>query len=280
MSWHKQRLAGLDIETTGIDVNSCRIVAAAISILGGDRPAKHRYWLVDPGIEIPVEATAVHGISTEHARTEGRLPREAVDEITATLADQVRHGVPIVAFNARFDFTILDRETQRHGLPALADRVNEHEVVVMDPFILDRQFDRFRAGKRTLTAVCEHYRVALGMPHVSNTDAIAATLLALRLVGRVPELRDMDPSVLHRRQIAWAAGQAASFEAHLRRGGCEDRVEQAWPIVPSASPTQSGPISYRRPSPTHSQHKPRPRQSSSSPGRTTRRPTSQQTPGR
>lgn len=271
MIWHEQRLVGLDVETTGVDLDSDRIVATAISVVGGGLPPEHYYWLVDPGVEIPADATAIHGITTERVRAEGRCPQEAVREIITTLTEQSRQGVPIVAFNARFDFTMLDREARRYRLPGIESHPGT-SISVIDPYVLDKHFDRFRKGKRTLTALCEHYRVSVDMPYyrvnldmsyASNTHAIATILLARQLVGRVEELWTVDPAGLHRSQIDWAAGQAASLEVYLRREGRPDRVEYEWPIVPTATQTAEYPIRYRRPAPGQSQHDISPRSSPS-----------------
>jgi DNA polymerase-3 subunit epsilon len=233
MNWHMGRLAAFDIETTGVDPGHDRIVTAAVSLVGGGQPAEHLSWLVDPGIDIPASASAVHGITTERARAEGRGAGEAVEEITAALADQLRAGVPVIAFNARFDLTILDREAHRYGCRALLERVGGSDgMLVIDPHVLDKQFDRFRRGKRTLSAVCEHYRVPLDGAHAASADALAAARLAYRLGATVTELRNIELRVLHREQISWAAEQAASLEMHFRGKGRNERVEGAWPVVP------------------------------------------------
>jgi DNA polymerase-3 subunit epsilon len=232
MGWHTGRLMAFDIETTGIDPEADRIVTAAVSFVGNSLPAEHLSWLVDPGVDIPAGATAVHGITTEHAQAEGRIPSEAVEEIITALATRLQEGVPIVAFNARFDLTILDREAHRHGLRPLLDRVGGPEgMLVVDPYVLDKHFDRFRRGKRTLGATCEHYRVTLDEAHAANADALAAARVAFRLGANVTELHDIDLRVLHRAQISWAAEQAASLEAYFKQQGRNEHVEGAWPIV-------------------------------------------------
>jgi DNA polymerase-3 subunit epsilon len=228
-----RRLAAFDIETTGIDCESDRIVTAAVTLAGGGRPLESHAWLVDPGIEIPAGATAVHGVSTERARAEGRSPAEAIEEITMLLADQLRHGVPVIAYNARFDLTCLDREAERHGVRRLVDRVGGDGMLVVDPYVLDKQHDRYRRGKRTLGAVCEHYRVRLDEAHAANADALAAARVAWRLAQRFAEIAGADLPTLHARQVLWAAEQAASLEDYFRDNGRDEAVERAWPIVPA-----------------------------------------------
>lgn len=233
MSWHMGRLAAFDLETTGIDSQSDRIVTAAVSVVGAGLEPQDHAWLLDPGVEIPVAATAVHGITTARARAEGQPPAEAVEQIVAALAARLREGVPVIAFNARFDLTVLDREARRHGVEPLLDRVGGSAgMLVVDPLVLDKQLDRFRKGKRTLGAVCAHYRVRLDEAHAANADALAAARVAWRLGQAFAELRDADLRALHAQQVGWAAEQAASLEEYFTRNGRPERVERAWPVVP------------------------------------------------
>ena len=70
MSWHEGTLYGFDVESTGVDVFTDRIVTATVVKIEGGQLADQRSWLVDPGISIPEAATKVHGITTERARAE------------------------------------------------------------------------------------------------------------------------------------------------------------------------------------------------------------------
>ena len=70
-----------------------------------------RDWLVDPGVEIPTEATAVHGITTEQARELGMDPaRAVVPRSSRSCAACSTAASRVVVYNAPYDLTLLDRE--------------------------------------------------------------------------------------------------------------------------------------------------------------------------
>lgn len=232
VSWHDGRLAAFDIETTGTDTENDRIVTAAITLVGGGEDRLSHDWLVDPGVEIPADATAVHGITNEKARTEGIPAARAVEELTAVLAAQLVNDVPVIAFNARFDLTILDREARRHGVEPLIERVGPDGMFVVDPYVLDKQFNRFRKGRRTLGVLCEAYGIPLTDAHAADADALAAARLAWKLANLTPEISGAELFDLHEDQVVWAAEQAASLQKHFEDKGRPERVEGAWPIVP------------------------------------------------
>jgi len=103
-----------------------------------------------------------------------------------------------------------------------------------DPRILDKQVDKYRSGKRTLTDLCAHYEVPLGGAHTADADALAACRVAWRLGCRYPKLAELDLDALHKAQVEWAAEQAASFQAHLHRKGETDAViDGSWPLRPA-----------------------------------------------
>ena len=224
VTWHESIRAGFDLETTGRDPRTALIVTATLVMVDEQgRAASSAEWLVDPGVPIPAEAAEVHGVTTERAQAEGMPAAQGVAEITETLRDLFAAGIPVVAFNGVYDFTVMDREARRHGLTPLEARP------VIDPFVLDKQVDRFRKGKRTLSAVSEHYGVTLENAHTSAADALAAVQVADALAARYEQLR-VAPTDLHERQVRWKAEQAESFEQYLRRKDPQATVSRHWPV--------------------------------------------------
>ena len=52
--------------------------------------------LINPGRMIPDSAIAVHGITTERAKAEGRDPEDAIAEIAEALLTASKDGVAVV----------------------------------------------------------------------------------------------------------------------------------------------------------------------------------------
>jgi DNA polymerase III subunit epsilon len=106
----------LDTETTGLDpYQGHRLVEIGCVELINRIPSGqtfHRY--VNPERDMPAEAFAVHGLSAEFLK-EKPLFAEIAMEFIAFIAD-----APLVIHNAAFDFTFLNAELERVGLPTLA----------------------------------------------------------------------------------------------------------------------------------------------------------------
>jgi DNA polymerase-3 subunit epsilon len=206
-------LAVFDTETTGIDVEDARIVTASLAVIDDTGAVLERSdWLADPGIEIPAPASAVHGISTERARAEGRPAAEVTAELLAAVAAIVARGIPLVAYNAPYDLTILNREAVRHGLTPLASY-----GVVIDPLVIDKEVDRYRRGKRTLEVSSIHYGVTLSDAHDAGADAIAAGHVAQAIARKFQDKLPASGAELHKLQVNWALSQAENFTVYMRR---------------------------------------------------------------
>ncbi|MEJ3404080.1 NAD(P)H-binding protein [Rathayibacter sp. YIM 133350] len=219
-------LAVFDLETTGIDVETSRIVSATVAVIDAAGTVTERIdWIVDPAIDIPEQASAVHGLTTEYVRIYGRVAAEAITEIVNAVRGHLDAGIPLVAYNAAYDLTILNREARRYGIAPLAT-----PAPIIDPFVIDKAVDRYRKGKRTLSAATEHYGVVLTAAHDAGADAIAAGHLAQAIARRYPHALAMTAEDLHARQVDWCREHAESFQEWMRREkDPEFTTSGAWP---------------------------------------------------
>lgn len=232
--WYEGPLAAFDTETTGVDVETDRIVSAAVVVQDapGTRPRVTR-WLVNPGVPVPEAATAVHGLTEEHLQRNGRWPAPVMHEIAEELGGQAAAARPLVVMNAPFDLTLLDRELRRHRASSLDRWFETTPLLVLDPRVLDKHLDRYRKGRRTLTDLCAHYGVTLDGAHDAAADALAS-LEVVRAVGRrfAARLERLSPAELHTLQAVWHAAQARGLQAWFARSGSEEAVDPAWPLRP------------------------------------------------
>lgn len=226
-TWAK-RIAVFDTETTGLDLREARIVTACLAELDGtgqlvsDRPE----WLADPGIDIPVSASAVHGITTEVARAKGQPAKQVISELLDAIRDCLERNVAVVAYNAPYDFTILHYEALRHGLEPISE-----PWPVLDPLVIDKGLDTYRRGKRRLEVVAEHYGIPLVEAHTATADAVAAGRVMQAIAMRFADKLPADISQMQQIQKNWAASQAESFAKYLRDNGKpEATAEQGWPV--------------------------------------------------
>ncbi|MGJ7015944.1 DNA polymerase-3 subunit epsilon [Streptomyces griseorubens] len=232
--WYEGPLAAFDTETTGVDVETDRIVSAALVVQDapGTRPRVTR-WLVNPGVPVPAAATEVHGLTEEHLQRNGRWPAPVMYEVAQALSEQAAVGRPVVVMNAPFDLTLLDRELRRHRASSLNRWFERSPLLVLDPRVLDKHLDRYRKGRRTLADLCAQYEVELEEAHDAAADA-AAALEVTRAVGRrfASRLERLSPGELHTLQAVWHAAQARGLQAWFARTGTEEIVDPAWPLRP------------------------------------------------
>ena len=229
--WHNGPMVGFDTETTGTDPRAARIVSVCLAGCEAGSTPTVQLWLIDPGVEIPAEAAAVHGITTAMARRDGRPPPEVVEEVATALVTAWIQGIPVVAMNAAYDVTVLDTELGRHHLPRLHDRLDGRPMLIIDPLVIDRHLDRYRPGKKRLENLCSHYRVQLENAHTADADAIAAARVAWRLAERFPAALGRDLHSLQANQAAWHRQWAESFETWMRENvDAATTIERDWPL--------------------------------------------------
>jgi DNA polymerase-3 subunit epsilon len=236
------RKAAWDTETTGPDPLNDRIVTAAFIVRGGGREDRVFSWLINPGVPIPAEASEVHGITDAMVQADGQDPKTALDEIATNLAQAIAWGMPVIAFNQSFDWTILHHDLVRNGLPTVEERVGLRPLTLVDPHVIDKQVDKYvrGTGRRKLQPTCERYGVELTDWHTAEADALAALLITEAQFERYPQLNDMGPQQLFAAQKAWRAEQQAGLQEWFRtkaspeQGGDPNKViDGSWPLIPA-----------------------------------------------
>jgi DNA polymerase-3 subunit epsilon len=227
MTHWSDTLAVFDTETTGLDTRHARIVTCFLGIIGPNGEVQESHsWLADPGVDIPEQAAAVHGVTTEMAREQGRSAPDVVREIGDTVGGYLASGLPVVAYNAVYDFSILHHEMVRYDIAPLSD-----PRPIIDPLVIDRAVDTYRKGKRTLGMAAAHYLVALDESHRADADAIAAGRVAQAILRQHEETLTGDAQWLHDQQIEWARAWAENYQKFRRGSGDPSFVASgAWPV--------------------------------------------------
>jgi len=107
----KKPLVFFDLETTGVNTSKDRIVEISYLKILPDGTEESMTWRVNPQMPIPIQATAIHGITDEDVKD---CP--VFSEIVETIAKRIE-GCDLAGFNSnRFDIPLLAEEFLRAGM--------------------------------------------------------------------------------------------------------------------------------------------------------------------
>lgn len=175
-------LAFFDLETTGIKIGRDRIVQIGIVRLLVDGTRTSYQTLVNPGMPIPAEATAVHGITDADV-----ADAPALEDVAREVLDELA-GCDLAGFNClRFDIPFLAEELHRVGRDWDSSSLR----------VVDVQRIYHRMEPRNLSAALKYY---CGREHEGAHDALAdveATAdVLLAQLERYPEALQGDVAFL------------------------------------------------------------------------------------
>jgi len=163
----------LDTETTGLDpFQGHRLVEIGCVELFNRIPTGqtfHRY--VNPERDIPAEAFAVHGLSTEFLKG-----KPSFGEIAEDLLQFMADG-PLIIHNAAFDLAFLNAELERCGRPLIGrDRL-------VDTLLLARR--KHPGGPNSLDHLCARYSIdnSCRTKHGALLDAEILAEVYVELIG-------------------------------------------------------------------------------------------------
>lgn len=171
----KRPLAVIDLETTGTNVATDRIIEIAIVKVFPDKTVQSKVKRINPGMPIPPSSTAIHGISDEDVKDAPTF-KQCANELR-----QYMDNCDLAGYNSnRFDIPLLVEEFLRTGL----------EFDVKDRKFIDVQKIFHLMEKRTLSAAYKFYcDKDLVNAHSAEADALATYEILEAQLSRYEQLQ-------------------------------------------------------------------------------------------
>lgn len=176
-------LAFIDLETTGVNIATDRIIEVYILKVfpDGTNTTKHRF--INPGVPIPKESSNIHGITDEQVKDAPSF-KEVANELK-----QFIDNADLAGFNSnRFDVPLLMEEFLRAGI----------ELDMSHRKLVDIQHIFHTMEKRTLSAAYRFYcDKELVDAHSAEADATATWEILKAQLKRYDQLGDSVDSILN-----------------------------------------------------------------------------------
>ena len=220
--WFDLPLAVFDLETTGKDTGTCKIIEVGISKFYHGELVQQLDWFVDPECTIPQEVVELTHIQQSDVDGQPKL-REIASEILEAFKG---HG--IVAYNIGFDRTVLTREFQECGFEW------PKENPIIDPLVFASHF--YPNQRNKLGIVCERLNITLEGAHRACNDAEATGKVLYAFRDRLPP--DLESLLIV--QAQWERENIERMQ--WRRSGHDDPVQSF--VVQQSSSKGLGPAFF------------------------------------
>lgn len=172
----KKPIIFFDLETTGINIAKDRIVEISMLKIYPNGNKDLKTWLVNPEIEIPKEASDIHGITNDKVVTEPTFK-----ELALKISKMIE-GSDLAGFNSnRFDIPLLAEEMLRAGIDF---NMNDRKAI-------DVQTIFHKKEQRTLSAGYKFYcNKDLENAHSAEADTIATYEILLSQIEKYDDLEN------------------------------------------------------------------------------------------
>ena len=169
-------LVFFDLETTGINIVKDRIVEISYVKVFPNGKEETKTRRINPGMPIPPESTAIHGITDEDVKD---CP--TFKEIAKSLATQIE-GCDLAGYNSnRFDIPMLAEEFLRAGVDIDLNRRK----------FIDVQTIFHKMEQRTVSAAYKFYcNKSLENAHTAEADTLATYEVLKAQLDRYPDLKN------------------------------------------------------------------------------------------
>lgn len=162
------KFVAFDLETTGTKPAQDMIVEVGAVMFDGNQAVKGYGALVDPGIPVPAEASAVNGITDDMLRGKPKIA-DILVEFAEFCGD-----LPLVAHNAPFDYKFLLEDVKLHKSSAPGG-------VVLDTLPLARKVFPGLPNYKLWT-LTRHFNFPSGTFHRAEEDSSYCGLLFAKIV--------------------------------------------------------------------------------------------------
>lgn len=178
----KNPLVFFDLETTGTNINSDRIVEICYLKVYPNGNEESKTLRINPGIHIPEESSAIHGIYDEDVK-ECPTFKDVAKKIAADI-----EGCDLAGFNSnRFDIPVLAEEFLRADV----------DIDLMKRKFVDVQVIYHKLEQRTLSAAYKFYcNKNLEDAHTAEADTRATYEVLKAQLDRYPETLENDVTFL------------------------------------------------------------------------------------
>lgn len=175
-------LAFIDLETTGLNLQTDRIVEIAIVKIMPDEQKIVKRKLINPEIPIPENTSKIHGITNDMVKDAPTF-KQAANEIK-----QFLHNCDVAGYNSnRFDIPLLVEEFLRADMDVTFDNCK----------LLDVQKIFHMMEQRTLSAAYQFYcNKNLDKAHSAEVDATATWEVLLAQLNKYNRLGNTLDSIL------------------------------------------------------------------------------------
>ncbi|KAA6341117.1 DNA polymerase III subunit epsilon [termite gut metagenome] len=172
----KNPLVFFDLETTGININTDRIVEISYLKVHPNGNEESKTLRINPEMHIPQEASEIHGIYDADV-----VSCPAFKEVAKNIANDME-GCDLAGFNSnRFDIPVLAEEFLRAGVDIDMNRRK----------FIDVQVIFHKMEQRTLTAAYKFYcNKDLEDAHAAQADTRATYEVLQSQLDRYPELQN------------------------------------------------------------------------------------------
>lgn len=207
--WWTHNIVMFDVETTGLVNDKDRVVEVGFVRFENGEMVDRFGTLLFPDMEIPEEATKIHGISNLDVSTAPRFIASLPRVVSIT-----RNAYP-AAYNAGFDRRFWMSELARTQLDSIRIPIFDPSVRWLDPLTWVRKIDGIWGGNK-LTQACGRYSVRLSNAHRATDDAEAAAKLLFALKSQIG---NMTITEMVRRQMHYDAQHEKERAAWFRKKG-------------------------------------------------------------